>query len=75
MAISTTPDPRYTINCRSASESEAREHWYQSDSFASANNVTRNSIWLNAHRPDGGPYGEINWLIEAGVQIIQEQNT
>lgn len=63
---------KYTVNGKPATAEQAEQHWYASKSYAMANRATRHRIWRDAHASDGGRWGEINWLNEAGVEIIKE---
>jgi hypothetical protein len=62
----------YRINGKPATRWQAEQHWLNSASYEMARRDTRHKIFDLAHRTDGGPFGEINWLNEAGITLITD---
>lgn len=64
---------KFFINGIQVTETEAKQHWLRSSTYAKANKKTRDSIWHVALRgnSDGNhnPGGEVNHLKEAGVTL------
>lgn len=60
----------YKINGVVSTEQQALLHWITSESYDSARVNTRGTIWPLSHQKNGGPEGEINWLNEAGIEIV-----
>lgn len=64
---------RYELNDREVSREEAFEFWLNSKVYKSLPSSVKDSIWLNAHRDNGGLKNEIQLLIDSGIKFINER--